>query len=343
MEQVVVGLVKAMDHNRFKPVVVCLEKLGPLAGDLDGTGVTVIDLPPLLPVISFFYPAALVRVIRQAGADVVHVHSGCWFKGALAARICGVKTIIYSLHGATYARTWILKLMERIAAHFTTRIVAVSHDLAVQLCHAGHVPMDKVSVIVNGIDTDKFNVAPEQESAGPIRIGTIARFAPVKDLGTLLRAIRIVLDDNVDVALDLIGDGPERANLEQLSHDLGIFSRVRFHGFRRDTPQRLAELDIYALSSLSEGTSISLLEAMAAGKPIVATAVGGNSALVDEGENGFLVPSSNPPALACALLKLIRDERLRMRMAESNRVKAHQLFSLKAMTSHYEKLYDGIR
>jgi glycosyltransferase involved in cell wall biosynthesis/MoaA/NifB/PqqE/SkfB family radical SAM enzyme len=339
MEQVVVDLVKTIDRSRFKPEIVCVQRLGPLAGELESTGITVVELPPMVPMLSFLYPAALVTAIRRAGADVVHVHSGCWFKGAMAARICGVKRVIYTLHGARYARTWLFKLMERIAAKFTSRIVVVSHDLAAQLRHAGHIPMEKVSVIINGINTEKFSAIPLRSHAGTIRIGVIARLEPVKDLGTLLRAMRILFDEGADATLDLIGDGSERADLERLSMELGITDRVRFFGFQRDTPQRLADIDIFALSSLSEGTSISILEAMAAGKPIVATAVGGIPALVEEGKNGFLVPSSDPAAFARALLWLIRDEDLRERMGEENRLKAQKEYGLMPMTIQYEKLY----
>jgi glycosyltransferase involved in cell wall biosynthesis len=293
----------------------------------------------MLPGLSFFYPAELVKVIRQECVEVVHVHSGCWFKGALAARICGIHNIIYTLHGASDAQTWLYMQLERIASSFTSSIVVVSDDLAEQMRSAGHIPMNKVSVIINGINTEKFSGIPINKKSGPTLIGTIARLAPVKDFGTLLRAMRIVLDEGADVTLDLIGDGSERERLEQLTVELGISDRVRFPGFQRDTPQRLAEMDIFVLSSLSEGTSISILEAMSSGKPIVATAVGGNTALVKEGKNGFLVPSSDPPALARALLRLIDDEDLRILMGKENRLKAQSEYGLHAMTLQYEKLY----
>jgi L-malate glycosyltransferase len=341
MEQVVVDLVKALDRSKFEPVIVCMQRLGPLAGELRAMGVAVMELPPMIPVLSFLYPAALVKAIRGADADVIHVHSGCWFKGALAARICGAKKILYTLHGATYARTWFLKLLEHISARYTSRIVVVSDDLVGQLRNAGHIPMEKVSVIINGIDMERYSAIPARTTAGPVRIGVIARLDKVKDLGTLLRSIRILIDEGADITLDLIGDGSERAYLEQLAVELGITDRVLFTGFQRDIPQRLAGFDIFALSSISEGTSISILEAMAAGKPIVATAVGGNPALVTDGENGFLVPASNPQAMAQALMRLICDEGLRVRMGELNRLKANREYGLKSMMLQYEKLYES--
>ncbi len=339
MEQIVVDMIKSMDRKRFEPVVICLERLGALAEEVTALGVTVVELPPMLPVVSFLYPAALIKVIRRCGADVVHVHSGCWFKGAAAARICGVRRIIYTLHGATSAKTFSLRLMERIAAKVTSEIVVVSHDLQEQLRLSGHIPMEKVSVIVNGVDIERFSAVSPRAAADHVRIGAIARLQKVKDLGTLLRAVRILKDEGENATLELTGDGPERQALERLSVELGIADRVQFLGFRRDTPQRLAEIDIFALSSLSEGTSISILEAMAAGKPVVATRVGGNPALIEEGENGFLVPAADPAALAGALRQLIRNGELRAGMGEKNRLKAIRLYSVKAMTEQYEKLY----
>lgn len=339
MEQVVVDLVKSMDRSRFEPVVVCVQRLGPLADELKALGVPVLLLPPMTPVVSFLYPAPLVKALRQAGAEVVHVHSGCWFKGVVGARLCGVKRVIYTLHGATYGRTRLQKLMERVSASLTDKIMTVSHDLKSQLDAAGHIPMGKVSVAINGIDTQKFRSVPMQSTGDSLRIGVIARFEPVKDLGTLLRAMRILKDEGLLPALDLIGDGSERGALELFSAELGLTDQVCFHGFQRETPKYLAAIDIFALSSISEGTSISILEAMAAGKPIVATAVGGNPALVEDGVNGLLVPPGDPTALAQALKRLIVDESLRLQIGTVNREKARLEFGLSAMTRQYERLY----
>ena len=341
MEQVVVDLVKAIDRGRFEPVVVCLMRLGPLGEELKALGVSIHLLPSMTPIVSFLYPAPLVKILRQVSAEVVHVHSGCWFKGVVGARLCGVKRVIYTLHGATYGRTVVETLLERIAATFTSRIVTVSDDLALQLKEAGHLPMEKVSVIINGIDTERFASVTGNPVSGRVRIGIIARLDPVKDLGTLLRALQLLFDMGVSADLAIVGDGPERERLEALSAELGLGSHVTFHGFQRDTLQRLAEIDIFALSSLREGTSISILEAMAAGRPIVATAVGGNPALIADGVNGLLVPPSDPIAFSQALLKLINHQELRTQMSENNRLKSQQKFSLGAMKEKYEELYSS--
>jgi len=124
-------------------------------------------------------------------------------------------------------------------------------------------------------------------------------------------------------------------------NELGLSSVVTFHGFRRDIPEVLRDIDIFALSSLSEGTSITLLEAMASGKPVVVTDVGGNPAIVEQGVNGFLVPPAEPDALAQALLKLAEDSELRHSMAAANINKVTERYSIQAMTRQYEILYRG--
>lgn len=341
MEQVVVDLVKSLDRDRYVPVVICVESRGPLADELEAIGIRVIKLPPMLSIFSFLYPSCLIKAIREVGASVVHVHSGCWFKGAFAARICKAKKIIYTQHGATSANTRILKTMERIAAFITDEIITVSTDLAEQLRVAGHIQMNKVSVIINGINTERFSGQLPNEKSGVIRIGVIARLEPVKDHGTLLRAIRILLDEGVNASLDIVGDGSEQSALEKLALELGISDSVHFFGSRRDIPQLLADIDIFCLCSLSEGTSISILEAMAASKPVVATNVGGNPALIEDGVNGFLVPVADPLSMAIALQKLIHNKELCLTMGEENRSRVKREFSIEAMTAKYEKLYEA--
>jgi glycosyltransferase involved in cell wall biosynthesis len=122
-------------------------------------------------------------------------------------------------------------------------------------------------------------------------------------------------------------------------NELGLSSVVTFHGFRRDIPEVLREIDIFTLSSLSEGTSITLLEAMASGKPVVVTNVGGNPSVVEQGVNGILVPAGEPDLLAQALLKLASDSKLRQSMATANINRVTECYSIQAMARHYEALY----
>jgi len=339
MEQVVADLVRSLDPSRFTPVVACLKELGPLARELKTSGIPVIQVPPMPRWISFAWPAQLVRVIRETGAEVVHMHSGCWYKALVAARQAGVTRLVYTDHGRTFPDPSYVRALDWVCARLTDRVVAVSGELGHYLATQVGVPASKLSVIINGIDPQRYRSGWDASPPGRLDIVCVARLAPVKDHATLLRAMRQVLAQAPQARLRLVGDGPERAPLQALARELGIGDRVEFAGFRRDIPAVMAQCDIFALSSLSEGTSVTLLEAMAAGRPIVATGVGGTPALIRDGENGFLVPPGRPEALAQRLLQLAGDAPLRRRMGLVNRTRVEREFGLSAMVARYQQLY----
>lgn len=339
MEQMVSDLILNLDRTRFNPLVVCLKALGPIAAELEKQGVKIIKLEQMTPVISFVYPKQLVDIIREHNIDVVHTHSGSWHKAAIAGVWGGARTIIYTDHGRFYPDSRRLMVLDRLYSSVTTHVVCVSDALAEYMVHKVGITSTKVKCIINGIDENKFVLArhPQQEHAS--RIGIIARLAPVKDITTLIQAVKLLLDKGIEVSLTIAGDGPERVNLEHLSASLGIAGAVNFLGFRRDVANVLAEIDLFVLCSLSEGTSLTLLEAMAAGKPVVVTNVGGNSAIVNDGVNGLLVPPGDPVALADALQKLMADRDLRERMGATNIHTIQERYSLDRMASAYESLY----
>jgi sugar transferase (PEP-CTERM/EpsH1 system associated) len=340
MEQVVADLIRHVDPEQFTPVVACLEALGPIATELSKQGVTVVLVGKMTPMLSFAYPDKLVKLIRDYRIDVVHVHSGCWHKAALAARLCGIRNVIYTEHGRIFPDNKAVMLLDRLYAPLTRHVVVVSDNLAEYMCSVVGIPSKKISVIINGIDVERFRIARCPSTTDDnLRIGIIARLAPVKDIATLVRAMAIVNQHNPHLLLSIVGDGPERGHLELLVNDLGLSPVVTFHGFRRDIPEVLRKIDIFTLCSLSEGTSITLLEAMASGKPVVVTNVGGNPAIVEQGVNGFLVPAGEPESLAQALLKLADDPALRQSMAAANINKVTEHYSIQAMARHYEALY----
>jgi sugar transferase (PEP-CTERM/EpsH1 system associated) len=340
MEQIAADLITHLDHEQFTPVVACLESLGPIAAELTKQGIVVVQIKRMTPVLSFAYPRELMRLIRDYHINAVHVHSGCWHKAALAARLCGIRNVIYTEHGRIFPDSRAVIFLDRLFAPLTRHVVAVSDNLAEYMCSVIGLPKKKVSVIVNGIDVDRFQIARCSSSPDDsLRIGIIARLAPVKDIATLVRAMAIVHKHKPKALLSIVGDGPERDSLESLVKELGLASVISFFGFRRDIPEVLQKIDIFVLSSLSEGTSITLLEAMASGKPVVVTNVGGNPAIVEHGVNGFLVPAGEADPLAQALLKLSSDAELRRSMAAANINKATAHYSIQSMVRHYENLY----
>lgn len=340
MEQVVADLVKQTDHHEFVSVVACLNELGPIAKELISVGVKVLKVDKMVPILSYLYPGKLIKLIRGHNIDVVHVHSGCWHKAALAARYCGVKKIIYTDHGRKFPDSAKVMILDRLVSPITRHVVAVSDNLAEYLRINVGIPGKKIKVIINGIDVNRFLFSFNQIPGNTcLRLGIIARLAPVKDIATLIRAMAIVHQHNPNLLLSIVGDGPERYFLESLVSELGLAQVVSFLGFRRDIPSVLKEIDIFVLSSLSEGTSITLLEAMASGKPVVVTNVGGNPAIVEQGVNGLLVPPGDSEALARALLNLAGASELRRAMATANINKVAERYSIQSMARHYEALY----
>jgi glycosyltransferase involved in cell wall biosynthesis len=166
----------------------------------------------------------------------------------------------------------------------------------------------------------------------------VARLAPEKDIGTLIRAFQILVPKFSDVELVVVGDGVERKKLEALA----LGANVRFLGSRDDIPELMRSFDVFVLASLTEGISLTLLEAMAASKPIVATNVGGNPEVVVDGVTGFLVPSQDPQAMADKILLLLNDPQLAQRMGIAGRRRVEQNFSLERMTDEYEKVYRAV-
>jgi len=182
----------------------------------------------------------------------------------------------------------------------------------------------------------------EGKGEGNQIIGSVGRLSLEKDYGTLLRAFDELRRDHPGVSLVLVGDGPKRADLEAEARTLGLADRVVFLGERSDIPALLRGFDVFALSSSTEGISLTLLEAMATALPVVATRVGGNPEVVEEGATGLLVPARNPHELANALRRLLDDRNMAERMGVAGRLRVERRFSLTRMAREYESVYDRL-
>jgi L-malate glycosyltransferase len=340
MEQVVAELVSHVDRTKFNIIIACLESLGPIGRELAAQNINVIHVDKMSSLWSFLYPRNLVRQIHKCGCNVVHVHSGAWHKAAIAARLCGIRNVIYTEHGRFYPDSKLLIFLDRLYAPLTRHVVTVSSRLSDYMNSVVRIPRSKILTIPNGIDVERFRSSRRMPcESDSLQVGTIARLAPVKDIATLIRAMGIVHRYKPGMCLIIVGDGPERSALEALVRQLDLLSVVAFRGYERDIPEILKDIDIFALSSLSEGTSITLLEAMASGKPVVVTNVGGNPEVVEEGVNGLLVPARDPDSLAKALLKIAGNPDLRRSMAEANINKIGKHYSVQSMVRLYEALY----
>ena len=347
MEMVVATLVRALARRGHEVGVTCTQEIGAIGEQLQSEGVSV-ALVPAPGVLTNLWPRDLARWFASRRPDIVHVHSGVWLKAARAARLAGGIPVVHTVHGLLDEEPWHERPIKRAAAQRTAAIVTVSEALRRDLLGRVGVTDPAPQVILNGIDTHRF--APGAHSTvlrrqmavddAALVIGHVGRMAPVKNHRLLLQAFARVAPTHPTAHLALIGDGELRGELEALVDSLGIRARVCFAGEHREVAPLVADLDIFVLYSFSEGTSISLLEALASGIPCVATAVGGNVAVLDQGAAGRLVPSDDVEALARALDELLAAPALRHELGRRARERALDAYSEAAMTRAYEAVYE---
>ena len=339
LERLLVEFGRHHDARRFDLRFVSLAELGPPADELRQMGFSVesVDLPKRGKLAAL---RSLRNILQRDRIDIVHTHNTyAHFYGTVAASWAGVPLVINSQHGRGCGPRAKDKLLFRLANLKAARVVGVSEDAAA-LCR-GEDPWAacKTQVIWNGIDTSRFVYRGPANS--PVAI-SVARLSPEKDFATLFQAVSLVVREVPDFKLMMIGNGAERAKLEALADSLGIASNVDFLGERKDVPELLAQAGFFVSSSKSEGISLTILEAMAVGLPVVTTRVGGNPEIVLEGETGHLVPDQNPPALAAAMLKMLSQRAAWPTMGERGRQRVEQQFEIRTMIRQYEDLYTEV-
>lgn len=292
----------------------------------------------------------LARRLRQAKPDVVHTHGwGTLVEGGVAAKLARVPVWVHGEHGTVETRRhniWVQRIMWRLA----DQLLSVSENHRQALAQTLGIPAARMRAIPNGVSLDRFQAQatpdtlrrPFRIPADHVVIGSVGRLVEVKHYHHLITALAGLIHKQLPVSGVLIGDGPLRPALQAQAEALGIAARVHFLGRRDDVPSLLPLLDIFALTSRSEGMSNTILEAMAVGLPVVATAVGGTPEMVLDGETGRLVPPQDPQALEVAFTQLLVDAEQRHRMGQQGRRRAEAMFSLPAMVSAYEQLYEQL-
>ena len=345
-ERLVVELVKRL-RAELPMAVCCLDEAGSWGEGLRREDVEVTALGRR----HGFQPQlghAIARIAATHRAKVVHCHHYSPFVYASLARLWspGLR-IIFTEHGRLSDAPPSAKrrAANRVLSHAPREVVTVSSELKQHLMAEGF-PARKVHVIHNGIDVG--SVAGSEMCARVRRelriadhalvVGTIARLDSVKDLHTLIRAVGLQSTGRTPMILLVIGDGPERARLEASVREIGADSAVRFLGHREDARDLLAACDVYANSSISEGISLTILEAMAAGLPIVATSVGGTPEIVDA-TCGRLVPARDAESLGSMLASLAADPTLRATLGREARARVEQHFTLDRMVREYRAAY----
>ena len=331
-ENLLVEFARRADRERFDLEFVSLTDRGLLAETIESHGWPVVALNApggLRPGLVW----RLRRLFRERAIDIVHTHDDRpLIYGVPAGRWAGTRVIHTHHHGLLPGTSRSQLRLTRWAGRLAHAFVTVSQDAARHLIEQG-LPADRISTIWNGIDLDRFAFTG-CVAAGPVVC--VARLSPEKNIADLLRAAAIVSAKDANFRLRIAGDGPCRAELAQLAQELKLGSAVEFLGEVRDVPALLAEASLFVLPSKSEGISLTLLEAMARGLPVVTTRVGGNPEVVDPGRTGLLVPSRDPAALAAAILQV----RGNAEMGRAGRTRVETHFDAAEMVKKYETLYD---
>ena len=334
LERLLADIARHYDSTRCQPEFLALNEVGRFADVIRDAGCRVHTLKPSGRIGQL---RQMVRLFRAGQFDVVHTHNTYpHIYGSLAARLASVPLVINTRHGQRAGHGWKSRTQFRWASHLVNRIIAVSDDAA-QLCiKADGVDRRKVIRIWNGIDIDDFTFAGPATSNTAI---SVARLSAEKDFPTLLRAVAIAIQDIPDLVLKLVGDGPERARLEGLAQELNLTQHVEFLGERQDVPALLTQAGFFVTASLTEGISLTLLEAMAVGLPVIATSVGGNSEIVQAPQTGRLVSAGDPVGLAAAMVSMCRQPESWLQMGRAGRERVEKNFEVRRMVSDYEQLY----
>jgi glycosyltransferase involved in cell wall biosynthesis len=279
----------------------------------------------------------LARLFRAGQFDVIHTHNAFpHIYGVPAARLAGVPVVLQTRHGPRFGRGLLARWQYRLACRLGSRVVAVSDDAARIFRMEEGLPAGKLVRIWNGIDLSRF---PCRESAGVPRAITVARLSAEKDIATMIHAAARVAQQVPGFELQIVGDGPQRPELEAQARALGLAGVVRFLGERNDVAALLSQAGFYVSSSLIEGISLTLLEAMAVGLPVVATSVGGNPEVVVDGQTGWLVPPQDPEHLAAAMLKALAAQASWSQLGRRGRQRVEDRFDVVRMVRDYEALY----
>ncbi len=339
------------DQHRF--IFLCLDEIGPLGQQLIGEGFEVVDLARR-PGVDWSVARRLRQEIRKRDVGLLHAHQYTpFFYAAVARRWSAWPRILFTEHGRHYPdyRRTKRVIANKFLLRANDRVTAVGGFVKQALVDHEGIAADRIKVIYNGIDPRKFSVddqdvttrsAVRQElgvSDDQVVLIQVARFHPVKDHATAIRAFAQAVGQYPNAVLVLVGDGQLRADSEALAQELGVQEQVRFLGVRQDIPRLMAGSDVFLLSSLSEGVSVTLLEAMGCGLPIAATEVGGNPEIVAHGKTGLLSPRGDVLGLARNMVTLCRDPQLREQMGRAGRERLVERFTQQQMHDGYAQLY----
>jgi len=353
LQSFIVELCRKADSSRFRMSVLCLIEYDPHYREMlgaCGVHVYLISKRGKFDLAFFFRVASLLRTQQ---VNILHAHGGCFFYAAIFRLLAGIPSLIFTAHGMPILHGLQQRCEEFVSCLVARRLVAVSLEIAEDFTSRLAFFTKKVIVILNGVDTGRFTRTCKRDEIVAARkrfgipperplVGSVGRLEQEKNYSLLISSVADLATRGVDVHLALVGQGTLEWELREHAESLGIADRVSFLGMQYDLPLIYRMLDLFVLSSFTEGTSLSLLEAQSCGIPAVVTNVGGNPEIVADGKNGLLFSSGDQQALTLALERLFRDRRrLETMGAEAARLVAER-FSMEAIVGDYQSLYQGM-
>jgi glycosyltransferase involved in cell wall biosynthesis len=350
-EMVIKNIIEGSNTKLFEMSIFCIEKpLGPWGVELENAG-TQVEAKERKPGFDLSLIFAIRKHIKENQIDVLHCHQYTpWTYGAIAA--AGTKTkVIFTEHGRFYPdiSSWKRKFVNPLLVKITNQVTAISSATKNALIQYEFIPSKKIKVVYNGIkplqvdSDDVINIKAElgiQEDS--LIFGTVARLDPIKNHQMMLHAFKLVKERYNNARLIIVGDGEELDNITATIHHLGLKDDVILTGYKTNPTSYLAIFDTYLLSSFSEGTSMTLLEAMSISKPCVVTDAGGNKEIVVNNENGFVTPNNDAEAFANAMIKLVENPEMHKKKSAKSAERYRELFSDKAMNNEYENIYKAL-
>lgn len=353
--------------ERFEVEICCLRNRGPMAGDFERLGLRVRSLGMDSEQAahgtseSFLNARAvadspsrifsLFRYIQEGQFQIIHTQT---FPDSIISRTIGrlakVPVVINHQQNVHSHHDWKRVMLNRATVKYTDRIIAVCESVRQHAIEHDGLPPEKIDVIYNGIDPSEFesplDPVEKKKQLGidteATILGMVGRIDPIKGLNYLIYSVECLVSSGFNIQVAIVGDGPSRLDLERRVRKSDLCSRVLFLGHRTDIAEILETVDIFVLPSLAEGLPISILEAMAASKPVVASDADGNPEAVKDQETGLIVPRKDPLALTKALRFLIENRDEAKRMGKAGRERVERLFTKQNLVTGVECLYERL-
>lgn len=351
-ERQVLNLVRGLDRSRFGVEVACLNRWGALLPEIEATGVPITEYKTtsLYNHTAVWNQMKFVNHLRRRDIEIVHTygfHSNVF--AIPPARLSRAAALVASIRDTGEHLTPMQRRVEKLFCRLADCVVTNAEAVRKRLINEGYAP-EKLVVIHNGIELTRYARKPAEGglhrelgvSSNTPLVAVFARLNELKGIEYFLQAAAGLIERFRDVRFLIVGDGASRPELEKCAERLGLSKHVIFLGFRLDVPTLLSEISVSVLPTLSEGLSNSLLEAMAASVPVVATRVGGNPEVVKGGVTGLLVPPRDAEALARAIAQFLEQPLLGTRFGLAGRERVIKRFALEQMTQATELLYERL-